>query len=86
MNQFKSLSIACCATILIMGLQVPLRAQQQVWRKIQPMSTARFFSKAAPISDHEVLVIGGYTPVTGSTTSCEVIDVVAYAYEQVHVV
>jgi len=75
MNYFKCLNVVSGAAILLSGLHIETKAQQKVWRKIQPMSTARYFSKAAPISDHEILVIGGYTSDLASTASCEVIDV-----------
>ncbi len=74
MSYFKYWAVACCTTLLVVGLQEVARAQQS-WRKIQPMSTARFFSGAAAISDHEVLVIGGYTSGFASTASCEIVNV-----------
>jgi len=51
-------------------------AQGRAWRKIQPLSEARFFSKSAAISDHEVLVIGGYSQSITALMSCERIDVI----------
>lgn len=76
MSCHKCIIATCSAVLFLVCLNQNVQAQQPTWRKIQPMTTARYFSGAAPISDHEVLVIGGYTSVPGGSASCEVIDVV----------